>query len=65
VALRRGSENVRLEDVTERWNKLNTPQPKATSGQRITVPAALSKVPAQVAALKANIVPASVPNAQH
>jgi hypothetical protein len=34
VALRRGSENVRLEDVTERWSKLNTPLPKGTPQQR-------------------------------
>jgi trimeric autotransporter adhesin len=38
VALRRGYENVRLEDMTERLNKLNTPQPKATPGQRMMLP---------------------------
>lgn len=38
VALRRGYENVRLEDMTERLNNLNTPQPKATPGQRMRLP---------------------------
>jgi len=38
VALRRGYENVRLEDMTEKLNKLNASQPKATPGQRLTLP---------------------------
>jgi hypothetical protein len=38
VALRRGFENVRLEDLTERWNKINTPLPAPASGPRFTLP---------------------------
>jgi hypothetical protein len=38
VALRRGFESVRLEDVTERLNKLNTSQPTAAPGERFTIP---------------------------
>ena len=38
VALRRGFENVRLEDVTERWNKSNTPMPAPTSGPQFKLP---------------------------
>jgi hypothetical protein len=38
VALRRGSENVRLEDVTERWNKMNTSQPVSAPGSRFNLP---------------------------
>jgi hypothetical protein len=38
VALRRGFENVRLEDVTERWNKINEPGTKPASGPRFTLP---------------------------
>src|SRR5215472_183329 len=37
VALRRGSENVRLADVTERSKKANGPLPKA-GGERFTIP---------------------------
>ena len=38
VALRRGFESVRLEDVTERWNKVNTPLPTPAPGPRFTMP---------------------------
>jgi hypothetical protein len=38
VALRRGFESVRLEDVTERWNKVNTPLPAPAPGPRFTLP---------------------------
>jgi hypothetical protein len=38
VALRRGFENVRLEDMTERLAKANVPLPKAPSGPRFTTP---------------------------
>jgi hypothetical protein len=50
VALRRGFESVRLEDVTDRWNKMNTPMPKPESGPRFKLPNAPPSpvVPAQV-----------------
>jgi hypothetical protein len=38
VALRRGFESVRLEDVTDRWNKMNTSMPAPVSGQPFTRP---------------------------
>lgn len=38
VALRRGYENVRLEDMTEKLKKLDASQPKATPGQRMALP---------------------------
>ena len=38
VALRRGFENVRLEDVTERWNKMKTPMPTPASGPQFKLP---------------------------
>jgi hypothetical protein len=37
VALRRGYENVHLEDMTERLKNINVPQP--TPGPRLTLPA--------------------------
>ena len=43
VALRRGWENVRMEDVTKRWSTLAAQQPKPASGSRFTLP---MKVPA-------------------
>ncbi|MGA9243995.1 MAG: hypothetical protein WBW03_18670 [Silvibacterium sp.] len=50
VALRRGFESVRLEDVTNRWNKMNTPMPEPESGPRFKLPNAPPSpvVPAQV-----------------
>jgi hypothetical protein len=49
VALRRGFESVRLEDVTDRWNKMNTPMPASESGPRFKLPSAPPSpvVPAQ------------------
>jgi hypothetical protein len=38
VALRRGYESVRLEDVTDRANKVNTTQPTAAPGERFILP---------------------------
>jgi hypothetical protein len=38
VALRRGSENVRLEDVTERVNNMNETLPKPVSGPQFKLP---------------------------
>ena len=38
VALRRGFESVRLEDVTERWNKMNTSLPVSAPGPRFKLP---------------------------
>jgi hypothetical protein len=38
VALRRGYESVRLEDVTDRVNKMNATQPTAAPGERFTLP---------------------------
>jgi hypothetical protein len=38
VALRRGYENVRLEDMTERLKNIKPPQPKPTPGPRVTLP---------------------------
>jgi hypothetical protein len=40
VALRRGFENVRLEDVTERENKMNESLPKPVAGPRFKLPSA-------------------------
>ena len=40
VALRRGTETVRLEDVTDRWNEMNTPMPAPASGPRFHTPSA-------------------------
>ena len=37
AALRRGYENVRLEDMTERLKKTKPPQPKVSPGPRVTV----------------------------
>jgi hypothetical protein len=37
VALRRGYENVRLEDMTERLKKVKPPQPKSTPGPPLTL----------------------------
>ena len=51
VALRRGFESVRLEDVTDRWNKTNTPMPASVSGPRFTTPSA---PPAPVVPAQAN-----------
>ena len=39
VALRRGYENLRLEDMTDRMNNVSAFQPKATSGTPLTLPA--------------------------
>jgi hypothetical protein len=39
VALRRGLETVRLEDMTERLKKAQTPEPTVASGSRLTLPA--------------------------
>jgi hypothetical protein len=39
VALRRGYENVRLEDMTDRMNNIGMAQPKAMSGTQLAVPA--------------------------
>ena len=49
VALRRGFENVRLEDVTDRWNKMNTSMPTPTPGAPFKTPSAppVPVVPAQ------------------
>jgi hypothetical protein len=41
VALRRGFENVRMQDVTERWTKVSAQQPKPASGSRFTLPATI------------------------
>jgi len=38
VALRLGYENVRLEDMTERLNKIRAAQPKTTPGAPLTLP---------------------------
>jgi hypothetical protein len=38
VALRRGFEGVRLEDVTESWNKMNASQPVPAPGSRFKLP---------------------------
>jgi hypothetical protein len=38
VALRRGFENVRLEDMTKRLAKANPPLPKAPPGPGFTTP---------------------------
>jgi hypothetical protein len=38
VALRRGLENLRLEDMTERLQKAQTLEPKAAPGPRLTLP---------------------------
>jgi len=38
VALRRGFESVRLEDMTERWQKLSKPLPELALGRRNTRP---------------------------
>jgi hypothetical protein len=67
VALRRGFENVRLEDMTERWKKSNAsmPKPSGTPSQRWTPPArpkpfaapvqAVSVAPAKsIAAVRSN-----------
>ena len=51
VALRRGFESVRLEDVTDRWNKMNTPMPTPESGPRFKTPSA---PPAPVVPAQAN-----------
>jgi hypothetical protein len=51
VALRRGFENVRLEDVTDQWNKMNTSMPTPTPGPRFKTPSA---PPAPVVAAQAN-----------
>ena len=51
VALRRGFENVRLEDVTERWNKVNTPMPAPVSGPGFRVP---SPPPAPLVSTRSN-----------
>jgi hypothetical protein len=50
VALRRGFESVRMEDVTDSWNKLNTSMPAPVSGPRFEHPSAppAPVVPAQV-----------------
>jgi hypothetical protein len=64
VALRRGYENVRLEDMTERLKKTNVPMPKTTPGPRVAMPAPSPKLSAHVAPLKANVVPSVGPNAQ-
>ena len=40
VALSRGFESVRLEDVTDRWNKMNAPMPAPASGPRFKLPSA-------------------------
>jgi hypothetical protein len=41
VALRRGLENLRLEDMTAQLKKINAPQPKATPGRRLVLPTSL------------------------
>jgi hypothetical protein len=51
VALRRGFESVRLEDVTERMNKTNTSMPAPVSGPRFKLPSA---PPAPVVPIEAN-----------
>ncbi|MBV8674146.1 MAG: hypothetical protein JOZ33_11985, partial [Acidobacteriaceae bacterium] len=51
VALRRGFENVRLEDVTERWNKVNTPMSVPASGPGFRVP---SPPPAPLVSTRSN-----------
>jgi hypothetical protein len=50
VALRRGFESVRLEDVTDRWSKMNTPMPAPVSGSRFKLPSA---PPAPIASAQA------------
>lgn len=47
--LRRGFESVRLEDVTDRWKKMNTSMPAPVSGPRFKLPSAppAPVVPAQ------------------
>ena len=51
VALRRGQENVRLEDVTDRQKKAQALQPQVAPGQRLTLPAP-TKREARVASLQ-------------
>ncbi|QNI33968.1 hypothetical protein H7849_08705 [Alloacidobacterium dinghuense] len=51
VALRRGSESVRMEDVTERMNNMNTSMPALVSGPRFKLPSA---PPAPVVPIQAN-----------
>jgi hypothetical protein len=57
VALRRGLENVRLEDMTERLKKAEAFRPMATPGQRFTMPAR----PARVAPSKHDVAEISAP----
>jgi hypothetical protein len=52
VALRRGLENVRFDDMTERLKKAEAFQPMANPGQRFTMPAR----PAPTALVKSNLV---------
>jgi hypothetical protein len=52
VAQRLGFENVRMEDMTEQWKKMNAPLPKVAPGQRLTLPAR----PAPLALVKSNLV---------
>jgi hypothetical protein len=52
VALRRGFEDVRLEDMTERWKKMNAPLPKITPSRWIS----LSRPPAPRVSAKSNLV---------
>ncbi len=53
VALRRGYENVRLEDMTEQVKKMNAPLPKIVPGQRLEIPAP-PKLQVPVASLRSN-----------
>lgn len=60
VALRRGFENLRLADMTERWQKMNAPLPKAAPGPRLTP----TRPPARAVPAKSNVAAAN-PNLQH
>jgi hypothetical protein len=58
VALRRGSENVRLSDMTERVKKLSAPLPKASPGRRIS----LLRPPVPILSAKSKVAGAIPPS---
>jgi hypothetical protein len=61
VALRRGFESVRLEDVTDRWNKMNTSIPAQVSGPEFKVP---DPPPAPIASAQSSDPGGTQPGAQ-
>jgi hypothetical protein len=58
VALRRGFENVRLADITERVKKLNAPLPKVSPGRRIP----LARPPVPIVSEKSTVAGAIPPS---